>query len=262
MPYRHGDPLPDSPEKLDGIMKSAVLLMMLEQGAAEKLMQVMKGAKLDPVSMHSEFEAAVTAFQSLDPDDGATVYLDIGSGSTNVMITHGSDLAFARRIELGGRDLDNEVAKQLKTTYEDGRAQRVKLEELVAPVGAGVGASERVLEGGADGSPTRMTRPVQRRVDLSEPLEILTDEVSMCLRYHESLFPSRAVNKAVFVGGEARHTALCQHVARVLSLPAQIADPLARVAREGKEPAVGVDLSQPQPGWAVALGLCLGKTDL
>ena len=66
----------------------------------------------------------------------------------------------------------------------------------------------------------------------------------------------------MFVGGESSHEALCAEIARVLKLPAQAADPLARVGRSGNEPAEGVDLSSAQPGWAVAMGLCLSPTDL
>lgn len=84
----------------------------------------------------------------------------------------------------------------------------------------------------------------------------------MSLRYHASLFPRNPVERAVFVGGEARHAGLCEHVARSLRLPAEVADPTARLARAGNEACVGVDLSCPQPGWAVPLGLCLGPTDL
>src|ERR1051326_8805585 len=98
--------------------------------------------------------------------------------------------------------------------------------------------------------------------DLSEPLEILTDEISMSLRYHESIFPDRKIDRAIFIGGEARHLGLCQHIARTLKLPAQVADPLAGVARTGDEPTLGVNFSEPQPGWATALGLCMSPTDL
>lgn len=100
------------------------------------------------------------------------------------------------------------------------------------------------------------------KADLSEPLEILTDEIAMCLRYHESVFPERRVDRAVFIGGEARHLGLCQHIARTLRLPAQVADPMAGVARTGQEQTPGVDFKQTQPGWAMTLGLCLCPTDL
>lgn len=103
---------------------------------------------------------------------------------------------------------------------------------------------------------------VDPRVDLTEPLETLTDEINMCLRYHDAMFPGRRVNRTIFVGGEAGHAGLCQHIARALRLPAHVADPMARLARAGGEPVSGVDLTKPQPGWAVALGLCLSPTDL
>ncbi|MBC7835562.1 MAG: hypothetical protein H7Y88_10760, partial [Phycisphaerales bacterium] len=99
-------------------------------------------------------------------------------------------------------------------------------------------------------------------VDLSEPLEALTDDIAMCLRYHDSLFPGRKINRAIFVGGEARHRGLCQHVARTLRLPAQVADPLSRLARTGGERCTNVDMKLPQPGWAVPYGLCISPTDL
>ncbi|MCC6833272.1 MAG: hypothetical protein IT200_18205 [Thermoleophilia bacterium] len=93
-------------------------------------------------------------------------------------------------------------------------------------------------------------------------MEILTDEIWMCLRYHASLYPSRKIDRAVFVGGEARHKPLCQHIARSLRIPSQVADPMARVARSGGGSPIGVDLCQAQPGWTVPLGLCLCPTDL
>jgi Tfp pilus assembly PilM family ATPase len=98
--------------------------------------------------------------------------------------------------------------------------------------------------------------------DLREALEMLTDEIQLSLRYHESLFPGRKVDRIVFVGGEARNRAVCQHIGRVLQAPAQVGDPMARAARTGSEPSVGVDLKEPQPGWTVPLGLCMSPTDL
>jgi len=67
------------------------------------------------------------------------------------------------------------------------------------------------------------------------------------------------VDRLIFVGGEARHRALCQHIARELGLAAQLGDPLVRMGRNsdiGIES--GIDRRQPQPGWSVAIGLSLG----
>lgn len=101
-----------------------------------------------------------------------------------------------------------------------------------------------------------------KKFDLSESLDALTDEIAMCLRYHDGLFPGRKVARVIFVGGEARNVGLCQHVARVLRLPAHIADPFARLGRQASELPGGVKLNEPQPAWAVAYGLTLCPTDL
>jgi Tfp pilus assembly PilM family ATPase len=234
-------------------------------------------------------------------DAGVTsLYMDIGAGTTKVTIAHGRDLVFARTIDLGGRHLDLAVAKQLNLSVAEARSRRLAMAQLVPqpapaaapePVGSGLAilaAGERAAGRGGDapvgGSATAVLEErregrlpsgftpdlgAQPRMDmapafadLSEPLEILTDEISMCLRYHETMFPGRRISRAIFVGGEARHLGLCQHIAKVLKLPAQVADPMAGVARTGSEPTAGVDFTKAQPGWAMTLGLCQCPTDL
>src|SRR6185503_12474243 len=100
--------------------------------------------------------------------------------------------------------------------------------------------------------------------DLTDTLDNLTDELAMCLRYYEAMFPGKRVDRAILFGGEARHRGLCQHIARKIGggrLPAQVADPLARMARTGDEPVSGVDFTTPQPGWTIPFGLCMCPTD-
>lgn len=92
-----------------------------------------------------------------------------------------------------------------------------------------------------------------------EPLVKLVEELDLCRRYHEATFQSKTVERLIFVGGEAKQRRLCQHVARELSLAAQVGDPLVRMGRisdVGIES--GIDRRQPQPAWATAIGLSLG----
>jgi type IV pilus assembly protein PilM len=283
--YRYTEvPLPEKGAKVE------VVVTAVPRELVEMLMKGIVDAKLEPVGMHGEFAAVLKTFDNVHRRlaDAAqnTLYLDMGATTTKVMISHGTDLAFARVIAVGGRHLDEILMRQLKCNL--GEAHRKRLGDqnafLPAPkakaevlVGAATAVAEgapplpgdeerRKLPGGGPGLTEEVQAqppaPVSAGGDLREPLEALTDEVMMCLRYHESQFPGRRVDRAMFVGGEARHRGLCQAVARALRLQAQMADPLARVARTGTEPALGVDLKQPQPGWAVALGLCLCPTDL
>lgn len=278
--------------------KSEVICMASSRELVGKLMAAMKAAKLEPVGMHMEATAAIKPFDAItrrDEDVNLTsLYLDMGAGTTNLMIAHGRNLVFTKNLPIGGRDLDAVAARQLKIALNDARAERLKLSEFVRaapaqaevkPVESGMavlaaamrkaghnGDSTAVLEDRRQGLPapglsndlTRHTRVEFNgpRVDLTETLEGLTDEIAGCLRYHESVFPDRRVNRAIFMGGESRHLGLAQHIARTLRLPAQVADPMASVSRTGKETTSGVDFRLPQPGWAMALGLCLSPTDL
>jgi Tfp pilus assembly PilM family ATPase len=99
-------------------------------------------------------------------------------------------------------------------------------------------------------------------VDFSELLDALTDELLMCRRYHQSLFPGRPIDRLIFLGGEASQIGFCQHIARALRLPAQLGDPLARLKRDNAQTTPGLSLDRAQPGWAVAFGLCSSPTDL
>jgi type IV pilus assembly protein PilM len=268
--------------------KNEVICMAASRDLVERLMRGLKDAKLEPVGMHIEFMATLRAFDSITRriEDArvTSLYLDIGGGSTKVTIAHGRDLVFARMVDVGGYHLDQVVARQLKLELPAARTLRLQMAELVptpspAPVAAAAvsadgapGAETAVMEDRRIGeAPTGHTPDLAGgstigfepgRADLSEPLEMLTDEISMCLRYHDSVFPDRRIDRAIFIGGEARHVGLCQHVARTLRLPAQVADPMAGVARTGKEPTIGVDFRSSQPGWAMALGLSLCPTDL
>jgi len=96
-----------------------------------------------------------------------------------------------------------------------------------------------------------------------DALNNLTDELDLCRRYHEATFPSMPVDRLVFVGGESKHRTLCQHIARGMGLAAQLGDPMVRMGRVSQIGIEsGIDRRQPQPNWAVAIGLSLGpKSD-
>lgn len=242
--------------------KAEVVCFAAARDFVARLMGALKDAKLEPVGIHNEFMASLRALDTLaqpgqpvsEADGSATLVMDMGVGATKAMIIHGTRLVFARSIELGTRHLDDTIADQMDCTREAAKRVRVGLERLVPqPVHAGGGGVA------AQGAPASVPGGDP---DLSEPLEILRDEASMCLRYHRSLFPDRPVEKVVFLGGGSRQRLVCEHLARSLRLAAQTVDPMSRLARSGKVPCEGVDVTAPQPGWAVPVGMCLSPTDL
>lgn len=267
--------------------KNEYICLATGREIVDKLMKSIRSAKLEPVGMHSEFEATLHAFHYLnrrDSDkDRATLYLDMGGGQTKVSIGHGQDLVFARTIGIGGLSLDECLAWALACSIVQARNARLSMEDFVprakpaqTPVQT---AAAHTDEGGVliaeerqgDAPPEDLSREATATTPkpsapssalLREPLEILTDETSMCLRYHDTMFPNARVGNLIFVGGESRHRRLCQHIAQALHLNARVADPLSRIAKSGQEKTVGLDLTQPQPGWTVPVGLCQCPTDL
>ncbi len=259
-----------------GTGKTEVICMGVPRGVVDTLMSAIMACKNEPVGMHAEFEAVVTSFAHITrrASDAklVTLFVDLGAGTTKVMLAHGTNLVFARSIDFGGRHMDQAVSKAMKVDLIEARRQRLQLipPDAESPVLIDApqtrqGEEERRtgsmapgLTGDVREQPTAQALPTE----LAEPLEIMTDEIATCLRYYESMFPENRIGRVIFVGGEARHLGLCQHIARVLRVPAQVADPMACVSRTGREPMYGVDFRSPQPGWAVALGLCLAPTDL
>ena len=94
---------------------------------------------------------------------------------------------------------------------------------------------------------------------MGDVLDALGDELTQCVRYYESVFRNQNIERAIFLGGQASDKRLCQAIAQRLNLPAQIGDPLVRIESLNADGAVAaLDRREPQPRWAVAVGLSLG----
>lgn len=306
--------------------RSEVIGMAVGRGLVKQFMDAARGAGMNLVAIHPEAIALLRGFDSLtrrtSDADMVSVYIDLGAATSKVIVAHGTNMVFAKVVQLGGLFLDQAIARSRNCSLTEAGEIRRKLLSTTAtkaapaasPVAAsvampadgvtaalpGLGAAMAAAskapvrsfgkansaeadsaEGGESGSPA-VAEATDRRVGaqpngfnavaaaddapdrsaIGEALDILTDEIALCLRYHDGLFPGKHVARAVFVGGESQSVSLCQHMARKLRLASHVADPLARMGRAEKLAAVGVDVTKPQPGWAVPLGLCFCPTDL
>jgi Tfp pilus assembly PilM family ATPase len=204
-------------------------------------------ARLDVVAMNMQPLALLDCFANVyrrpAEQQSVRLYVDIGSSGTRAFIAQGTHLLFARNLAIGGDHLTRAVAESLAISFQDARTLRIKL-----CAGAGTGAGTSV---GANGE--------QVETVCRQALEELIQDLDGCRREHEGAFPHLAVNRLIFVGGEARHEGLCQHIAESLKLPGQTGDSLCRMARNsriGIESAI--DRRHPQPAWSAAVGLSMG----
>jgi type IV pilus assembly protein PilM len=297
----------------DGQARTETICFAIANDTVMRFVDILKKCKLSTVGVHTETLAMIRAFDHLNrrasDSEITTMYVDMGWGGIQVAIAHGKKLAFARHIQLGGRQFDQHIAQTLHCDMAAARAHRLALDgpkceakpEIPAPV-EGAALLKAAAEASAtdkpiapiddadqdpEANPERAAAAtlVERRIglapaeyrhtlepgvgataaheaDLTELLDTVCDELSMCRRYHQGLFPSRSIDRAIFLGGEARQRWLCQYVVKALKVPSQLGDPLARMSRDNVGSAIGVSLDEPQPGWAVVCGLCTAPTDL
>jgi Tfp pilus assembly PilM family ATPase len=94
-----------------------------------------------------------------------------------------------------------------------------------------------------------------------DPLNRLIEELELCRRYYEATFPKSPIDRLVFIGGEAKQKSLCQQIARRMALSAQVGDPMVRLNKHSEVGIdSGIDRREPQPCWAIAIGLSMGPT--
>jgi len=245
--------------------RTETICVATRRGFILKIVESLRAAKLDVVGGHSEHIALCRALPLLVGDtDAPTVALDLGYGATKLVITHGDKPVFAKTIEIAGRTMDEAASEQLGCGVVAARTRRLRAESLTAAQPAPAPAEDAAETATAVATQAKpAAADAAPRLDLTDQIEALTDEISMCLRYHAALFPETPAPRAVFVGGEARHEGLCRELARGIRLSAHVAEPLTTLegARE-KGRAVNINLEESQPGWAVPLGLCLSPADI
>jgi type IV pilus assembly protein PilM len=224
----------------DGEAKQELIVMAVNRDTIESHINLLKRAKLDCVGMNIECCAIVDCFARLfrRTADGvrSILFVDIGAASTQVVIGHGSVVAFARNLVLAGGQLDQVVADALKVPLDEAHRLRTATAASAeqGPQAAQVAAAQAPM------------------------IEALGEQITSCLRYHDSVFPNRPLERAVFLGGQAYDKRLCQALARQIALPAQIGDPLACIPRE-QDPTAGPANGEANlPEWAVAVGLSIG----
>lgn len=277
--------------------KNEVILMAAGKELVNQYLGMASRAKLDVTGMIGEPRAMVDCFSHIyrrkADAEITSLFVDLGSSGSRAVIARGGHILFARAIPMGGDHLTRAVAHALNISHEDAKLLRMRLcnsqpaagevqqkrevtpppsaapDEGFALLGAALAAAEkREPQTATATAPAARIAPVEQvgsgeaeQVELAcrEPLMKLVEELNLCRRYHEATFPNLPVGRIIFVGGEARHRSICQQIAQEMGLAAQVGDPLVRMGRVSDVgPESGIDRRQPQPNWAVAIGLSLG----
>jgi len=216
----------------DTMRREVIVLACLRQ-TVQRILDLADGANLEPLAIDAEPSALLRGymhqFRRDEDQQNQVLFVNIGGRSTTVVIARGGDAMFAKHLDLGGRQLDEAVARHLK----------------MDPAQA---ASMRRTTGDrrSDQRDPEVTRSLSE--SLRPVLEHLANELSLCIRYFSVTFRGQPLSRVIVGGGEA-NSLITEWLASRLGLPCELGNPL-RMCKK-------VPVSGRPSQWDVAAGLAL-----
>jgi type IV pilus assembly protein PilM len=233
-----------------------VLLVAARREIVDKHVQALEAGGLVPFVLDVESFAVIRALeaQAQAPAPGspqaqgggggaASVFVDLGAETSDIVITEGDQLRLTRNINIGGDGLTKAIATRLDMEFQS--AAQVKEEKGVV-----------VLEG----EPVPEDRTVTALHEAMLPiLGDLATEVRRSMDYFQTRWRESRVGRVVLSGGTARLTNLDRFLSLELGVETVIGDPFVQCeASERVLPAA--ERKQVGPAMATAVGLALRGT--
>lgn len=212
-----------------------VMMAAIKVDVVEKHLEVLKETKsaIDVVDV-SPFAAYnwLKHTGEFGTDGECVALLDLGAGTTEIVIERGNQFRFTRPLNMGGNDITAALKTALNSTFAE--AEKFKRERAFAPTG----------DPARDGKMGEVLNPVLSR---------LVGEISRSFGYFRSLPGGGMVDRVIVTGGGACLRNMVPYLQRQLGIEVRIVRPLAGVA-------VGANAQQANehPEQAcVALGMAL-----
>jgi type IV pilus assembly protein PilM len=228
-------------------VRQEVIVLAVKNEDASNYLEMLHRAGLVVRSLDIEpcalFRTVDRFIRRREDEQAVTVLVDIGWRRSQVIIGRGRDINFVKPIEVGGRQLQEAVAKKLGISVEEAQALRQRIAESSAS------------EPGDTNSNARRDPVRQAVFDATRPLaEDLGREIGLCLRYYSVAFRGQRPARLKLLGGEASNGQLLEILNAVLPIPAEIGRPLCSADVSKMRPA---DRQGPMTEWAMAFGLSL-----
>ena len=214
-----------------------VIVMACHRPVLQQALNMVEAARFLPIAVDVEPSAWVrsylTQYRRDEDRKQRAIFVHIGYSRTGVVITQNEELLFAKYIDVGGKQFDETVAKQLKMTLVEAASLRRhngdrRSEQQDVEIARSVAET---------------CRPAYER---------LAAELSMCIRYHSVTFRGQPLARIVLGGGEASPQ-LQDILYKRLDLKCELSDPLRNFE---KAPQAGY-----KGQWDIATGLALHEVN-
>jgi len=226
-------------------IKNEVIFFGTEEEQLNRHIELIEQSGLIPISLDTVPSALFRCFKTTlrrREDQGlVSVFVDLGSQFTTVIIGRGQEIAFVKQIPIAGDELNEQVSTRLGI-----------------PIAEAIELRDRLRLSQTEHVDAETKRAV---IDaMSGSIENLAHEISLCFRYYAVTFRGQRPAEAAFAGGEAYESTLMDALRSQLGVTIRVAEPLR-----------GFDLTsanfnrRPNPQmceWAIAVGLALKGLEL
>ncbi|HEY3248948.1 MAG TPA: type IV pilus assembly protein PilM [bacterium] len=226
----------------EGQKKVVMLLVAARREIVDRHTQALLAAGLQPFVLDVESFAVMRALnaQASTNGEGATVFVDIGAESTDIMVTEGGEFRLTRNVNIGGDNLTKAVASRMEMEFQS--AAQVKEQKGTI-----------LLEG----EPLPDDRTVLSVHDVMLPiLGDLATEIRRSLDYFQTRWRGSKVGKVVLSGGTANLRNLDRFLSLELGVPTVVGNPFVDVDVSDRVLPAGAR-EQAAPAMATAVGLAL-----
>ena len=218
-------------------VRREVILMACHRPVIERIVELAETAGLVPVAIDVEPAALLRCygkqFRRDDDQQRRLMFVNVGGSNTTVVIAGGAEMLFVKYIDVGGRHLDEALARHLEMDLTDAVALR-----------------RHNGDRRADQQDPEVTRSIEESV--RPVLDQLANELSACLRYHSVTFRGQQLSQIVLGGGEASQP-LADWLAARLDMACEPGSPLRSYENVTATGHTGQ--------WDVAAGLALRETN-
>lgn len=219
----------------DANIKQEVVLLACHQGVLQRHIALLEMSGLVPEAIDVEPCALLrslwhTADKSVTPPRQG--YLLLGERTTAVIIAEGEQVLFLKYINSGGNQLDQMVARHLDLPIREAAKMRAVVTES-----AKLDAQDEVHRSIAEA--------------IRGPLDAMSAEIELCLRYYKVTFRGQPLDKLVIAGSEASAW-LAEYLGDRLNLPSVMANPFESLRNTRAASFKGTPSR-----WTTALGLSL-----
>lgn len=235
----------------DSTSEVEVMLVAALKSKVESYATALEMAGLIPIAIDIQPFCMMRAYGLIGEDEtGSIAYIDIGGGTTDLVICNGEHLRMTRIVQVGGNHFTDAIMKAAQVSEQQAEEMKVADVEVVP-------SEEDYL---SERDPVRK-KVLEAVYDVAHGLSL---ECKRSITYHDAQLQSKleslSVKEIVLAGGGSKLKGLSDMMGILTGLPVSFGNPYKRV-RISPSVVSNIDTEGMAPVMSVAVGLSLREVE-